>query len=138
MIRNAISEDAKAIHQLTSDLGYSPSQEVVASQLEYLLNSSEHQVQIFEHLQQPAGWIQFSKTYRVGSEPFIEITGLVVSTRFRRLGIATALVSQALTFAAAENLKVRVRCNSQRTEAHQFYRSIGFKVNKQQEIFELI
>lgn len=137
MIRNATPDDAGAIHLLTSDLGYSTSPETVSHQLEYLLSSEAQKVQVFEHLEQPAGWIQFGKTFRVGSEPFVEITGLVVSKRFRRLGIATALVNQAMTYAASENMKLRVRCNSQRADAHRFYRSLGFTVNKQQTVFEL-
>ncbi len=137
MIRNAVLQDAQVIHALTAELGYSPSPETVSAQLEYLLNSDNQHVQLFEHREQPAGWIQFGKTYRVGSEPFIEITGLVVSARFRRLGIASALVNQARGFAAAENLKLRVRCNSQRSEAHRFYQALGFAVNKQQKVFEL-
>lgn len=138
MIRNAIPDDAGAIFQLTSELGYATSLETVSSQLENLLSSEEQKVQLFEHLEQPAGWIQFGKTFRVGSEPFVEITGLVVSKRFRRLGIATALVNQAMTYAASEKMKLRVRCNSHRADAHGFYRSLGFTVCKEQTVFELL
>ena len=82
------------------------------------------------------GWVHVFIANRVASSPFLEIGGLAVSSEFRREGIGRELVNYALKWANERNLKTRVRCNSKRMNAHDFYLAMGFTKAKEQYIFE--
>jgi GNAT superfamily N-acetyltransferase len=61
----------------------------------------------------------------------------VVTARFRRRGIGTALVQAAVTWAEDAGYgRVRVRTNVVRQEAPALYRALGFELRKQQDVFE--
>ena len=83
------------------------------------------------------GWIHGFYSMRVESEFFVEIGGLVIEKRFRKIGIGKKLVEKVTEWAELKNCrKVRVRCNLLRTESHEFYQKIGFEMNKIQKIFD--
>ena len=137
-LRPATIADASAINLLSDSLGYlSGSDEDLASRLELLIDSDRDEVWLAENGLNIVGWIHFFQANRVASASFVEIGGLVVKPDFRNRGIGKSLIEQASLWASAKNLKLRVRTDSRREEAHSFYVSAGFNKLKNQHVFEL-
>ena len=64
-----------------------------------------------------------------------EIVSLVVSKEHRGLGIGKALVKSAESWLGSRCDIIRVRANTIRNEAHDFYKLLGYKEIKSQKIF---
>jgi GNAT superfamily N-acetyltransferase len=83
------------------------------------------------------GWIHVLTVYRVESNLFAELGGLVVSEHHRRLGVGRLLVAEAERWAARRGLTtIRVRTRTERTDTHVFYESLGFERTKTQHVFD--
>ena len=65
-----------------------------------------------------------------------EIVSLVVSEPHRGNGIGRGLVEVAESWLTQRVVKIRVRANSIRSEAHAFYLKMGYQESKTQKIFE--
>ena len=86
---------------------------------------------------QVKGWVHGFYSRRVESDSFVEIGGLVVDAHYRNRSIGRLLVDEILEWARTKGCeKVRVRTNTIREEAHQFYLKRGFLLNKEQKIFD--
>ena len=83
------------------------------------------------------GWIHVFGVRMLTSPCFFaEIGGLVVDAGARRQGVGRALVSQAEAWARAHGYsEVRLRSGLHRTEAHEFYRGIGYELAKTSHMF---
>lgn len=64
-----------------------------------------------------------------------EIVTLVVMDRFRQRGIGSQLVRCAEQWLSPQVSSIRVRANSMREKAHQFYIHMGYTESKTQKIF---
>lgn len=104
--------------------------------LSLLLSSNEHRVWVADSEEAVVGWLHAYLAVRVGVVPFIEIVGLIVDERYRGEGIGSKLVEEAIIWAKLIGISVRVRSNSKRDATHKFYQSHGFKLLKQQHVFE--
>lgn len=136
MIRQAVIDDLNEIRTVSKELGYKDvSLDTAKYRLKTIIESDVDEIAVYDD-QQVKGWIHFFVANRVASPSFVEIGGLVVSSQFRREGIGTALVHHVIKWAHARGLKTRVRCNSKRDSAHNFYTSVGFSKSKEQFIFE--
>ncbi len=136
-ISEAQKTDCEAIIELSLGLGYDTvSQEVAIGRINEILKSEIDNLWVYKEGDQIMGWIHVFKAKRVASASFAEIGGLVVSPIYRRQGVGKRLVEYALQWAKANNLKTRVRCNTKRSDTHNFYRAIGFSISKSQHIFE--
>jgi len=61
----------------------------------------------------------------------------VIDENYRKQGIGKLLVNKAREWTKEKHIdKLRVRCNRNRTEAHQFYHALGFTELKEQKVFE--
>jgi GNAT superfamily N-acetyltransferase len=137
-LRPATIEDASAINLLAESLGYLPgSDEELAYRLENLISSDTDEVWVAENEMDVVGWIHFFVAKRIASTSFVEIGGIVVDSDFRNKGIGKDLIAEAKNWAVAKNIKLRVRSDSKREDAHRFYASTGFKKLKNQDVFEL-
>ena len=65
-----------------------------------------------------------------------EIVTLVVLEQYRSKGVGKALLAVAEKWLAQKISRIRVRTNSIRTQAHQFYRNAGYQELKTQKIFK--
>jgi GNAT superfamily N-acetyltransferase len=65
-----------------------------------------------------------------------EIVTLVVLEQYRSKGVGKALLAVAEKWLAQKVSRIRVRTNSIRTQAHQFYRNAGYQELKTQKIFK--
>lgn len=136
MIRKAVLADAIAINTISKELGYTTqSNDLTKNRIKIILESTVDELFVFED-EQIKGWIHFFIANRVASSAFLEIGGLCVSSEFRREGVGRELINHALKWANSRELKTRVRCNSKRMIAHEFYLAAGFTKLKEQYIFE--
>jgi GNAT superfamily N-acetyltransferase len=59
----------------------------------------------------------------------------VIDEQYRRKGVGRILTQEVAVWAKSKNVRaVRVRCNTIRKEAHQFYNQIGFEKLKEQKV----
>ena len=133
-IRPAFESDAKSINEVSRHLGYPQlSDTEVEDKLLQLIHSTTDEVYLAESKGAVVGWLHLFLARRLASANFYEIGGLVVMPDFRGRGVGRALVNHVAKIHAGT---IRVRCNEQRPESHQFYKAIGFHDIKLQRIFE--
>lgn len=137
-LRVASAADAPEIARLSAELGYPVKAERIAATLRSLLDASRYSVVVA-----PAedgrllGWICAERRLSLESGECVEITGLVVSSAARRLGVGRALVGAAERWAAAEGFaSLCVRSNVVRAESHAFYQGLGFRHRKTQHVYD--
>lgn len=136
-IRIATIADSERINSLSLHLGYGSSpQDEADKRLRSLLKSTNDRLLVFEESNLILGWIHIFKAHRVASAMFYEIGGLVVDPKARNQGIGRKLVEFVVEQSAAENIGLRVRCNSLRKETHKFYEKLGFSSTKEQYVFK--
>ncbi|MCG7547561.1 GNAT family N-acetyltransferase [Pseudoalteromonas sp. Of7M-16] len=135
-VRTAKMTDLQQIHYLSNFLGYeNASMEQAQLRLEYLLESNNDDVWVFDQNGRVGGWIHAFKAHRVASKMVYEIGGLVVDPKIRNQGIGKQLVEHVYQVAIEQNTELRVRCNEKRIETHHFYLKLGFSESKTQHVF---
>lgn len=137
-IRVAIPGDAQAVGRLATELGYPNNSAKTADRLAVVLATPGHRVLVAETAdQEVVGWIHVFGTVRVESDSFAELGGLVVAERRRGRGVGTQLVAASEQWALDNSYrKLRIRSREERTEAHDFFRRLGFVGCKTQRVFE--
>jgi GNAT superfamily N-acetyltransferase len=137
-IRIAVPEDAPAIARLSDALGYGASGNDNGQALAALIDRSDHVVFVAEdEAGAVIGWIHAFLALRLASESFVEVGGLVVGEESRRRGAGRALLRAVSDWSRDQGcLKIRVRVNAKREEAHRFYIRVGYEQVKDQQVFE--
>jgi len=136
-IRPAVLADKHEIERLAHLLTpAAESKHQSGDALGQLLNSDDHRIWVADLGEVVVGWLHAYLAVRVGVAPFIEIVGLIVDERYRSEGIGSKLVAEATSWAKSIGVTVRVRSNSKRDATHKFYQAQGFKLLKQQHVFE--
>jgi GNAT superfamily N-acetyltransferase len=136
--RQMSSEDAAAVAGLCRQLGYPLSSQQILQNINAVRRSDDHDAFVAIHDSRVVGWIGVAQTMMIESLPFCEINGLVIDEELRGKGIGMLLVEKAKQWAKEKgNDTLRLRCNTKRTEAHEFYRHLGFTETKQQTTFVL-
>jgi predicted N-acetyltransferase YhbS len=137
IIRTAEEHDAAPITDLSGELGYENKKEDIQNRLKLLLSDDDHCVFVALYNDKIVGWIHGFFTVRIESDFFVEIGGLVVKNNVRGNGIGKKLVDKVIEWAEFKKCRIiRVRSNVIRKESHRFYENIGFKINKEQKIFD--
>ncbi len=132
-VRRAEKSDSAEIAEiLRNDLGYDCSEEMVKRKLSNL-DARREAVFVAELCGQVTGIVHVEKYELLYFDTLANILGLAVCSACRRRGIGKRLM-QAAECWAKENGAVGVRVNSgaSRTEAHEFYRSLGYVSEKAQ------
>ena len=138
IIREIIAQDAAAITLLSHQLGYSISEEQTMQNINALIQSNRHDVFVAVDEHQVIGWMGVSYNISLESIPMCEIHGLVVDEQYRSKGIGKMLIEKAKQWSRNKGInKLRLRCNTIRTDAHKFYTNAGFTEIKQQKVFEI-
>ena len=137
-IRVAIPGDAQAVGRLATELGYPNNGAETANRLAGVLATPGHRVLVAETAdQEVVGWIHVFGTVRVESDSFAELGGLVVAERWRGQGVGAQLVAASERWALDNGYcRLRIRSREERTEAHDFFRRLGFVSCKTQRVFE--
>ncbi|WP_136805734.1 GNAT family N-acetyltransferase [Desulfosediminicola flagellatus] len=134
LIREYTNTDAHALQTLMIELGYHlPKHDII----ENIKNVQERGGRIF--LAQSGdtiiGCVCAMIDARLAEGLYGEIVSLVVSENSRSQGIGKKLVKHAESWLKARVTKIRVRANTVRSDAHNFYESLGYSSVKDQKIF---
>lgn len=137
--REITIDDAAVLASLSLQFGYPVSDGEMQGRVAQVLARKDHCTFVALAEQKVVGWIHGFHALRLESDPFVEIGGLVVDENLRGQGIGRQLIEQVKEWAHAESVaKLRVRCNTQRTDTHKFYLKAGFSESKEQKVFDLI
>jgi GNAT superfamily N-acetyltransferase len=136
--RKAGTGDEEALAVLCGELGYPSSAKEIVERLSHFLDREEHFVLVATNdSDTPVGWIHAFIAYRVETNTFAEIGGMVVSEYHRGTGIGTELLKMAEEWARSHKVRViRVRSNIVRERAHVFYERAGYLQSKTSHIFQ--
>lgn len=136
LVRLATTADASAVASLSSEWGYPCPEGVMRSRLERLIDSAEHLAIVAEIEGVAAGWATGEVRLSLGSEPRVEITGLVVAEALRRGGVGRLLVENIEGWAIGKGCReLFLRSNVARPEAHPFYERLGYERTKTQHAY---
>ena len=137
VLRRASVDDAVAIAELATQLGYPVRASEIAERLKKLPENTEAVV-VATIAGVVRAWMQVGAALSIESEPFVEIRGLVVDANLRSSGVGSQLVAFAQEWALGKNVaSLRVRSNAVRTATHAFYEKRGFTLSKEQKVFAL-
>jgi GNAT superfamily N-acetyltransferase len=130
--------DAAEIARLSLELGYQTTVDKTRTSLKQLLRSPSYfAVVASAHAGQLLGWAVAERRLTLESGESVELTGLVVDTSARRLGVGRALVAATEHWALQNGFSsILVRSNITRTESHPFYERLGFKRTKTQHAYK--
>ena len=136
-IRQATEQDASAIASLASELGYPVAVEAIQSRIAAIRASgTDLLLTAVDAADRITGWGQGHSAHLLESGFTVELTGLVVSRQFRRLGVGRLLIAELERWACDLGAStVILRSNVQRTESHPFYRALGYAPTKTSQAY---
>lgn len=137
-IRPAESGDVVTLAALAGQLGYPSTPGEVAARLRFLgAHPDLHAAFVAEADGIIVGWVHVFISARLESDAFAEIGGLVVDDRQRGTGVGKALIQRAEAWSEARGmLRLRVRSNLIREQAHTVYERVGFERIKEQVVLQ--
>lgn len=132
-IRPAGPADAARLADLCGQLGYPTAVEQVEERLAQIEADERRRVYVAEVGGTVVGWVYVYAVDSLLDEVQAEVGGLIVDVGYRGRRIGERLLRQAELWAAGQGCKsVSVHSNVIRTEAHRFYRRLGYRVVKTQ------
>jgi GNAT superfamily N-acetyltransferase len=136
-IRPIRPEDADAVAELVSQLGYQRTPEQVRRWVLDLGSLPAQACFVAELNSEVVAWIDVSLERRLQSDVFGLIGGLVVRDGLRSLGIGRRLCQEAEDWTRQQGVKkMRVTSRSTREDAHRFYLRDGYRQIKVSMYFE--
>ena len=134
-IRGARPDDAPALAELSSQLGYPSTERQVRERLSLLLDP-ERELLVADAPDGPAGFIDVHVQRVVESDAYGEVGGLVVAAAHRGEGLGAALLAAAADWSRARGLeRLWIRADRARVGPHEFYEAIGCAVVKDQRVY---
>ncbi len=128
-IRMATADDSAEIAALLGELGYPADEAFVRTRLQSLLSSREDAVFVAEWDGELAGFLSFHLIPLFHTQGRLgRITALSVSGKFQRRGVGKAMISAAEALAWENDCeRIEVTSGDARSEAHAFYRGVGYQ-----------
>jgi GNAT superfamily N-acetyltransferase len=128
-IRDARAGDADAIACLLGQLGYPTSRAVVSNRLARLAASGADHVLVAVLDGEPVGLVTVHTSLTIADDQSVaKLSAIVVDERYRREGVGEALVAAAEDRARAAGRSLMFLTTAERrTDAHSFYRRLGFE-----------
>ncbi len=138
-VRVATTSDTAEVVRLAAQWGYPTSHQAMGRRLELLLSSQRHVALVAESAGALLGWGTGEVRLSLGSDPRVEITGLVVDADARRSGVGSLLVAAIERWALEHGFQeIFLRTNVARTESHPFYQRLGFERSKTQHAYKKV
>ena len=135
-IRGARLDDAPALADLSTQLGY-PSTEAQVRERLRLLDDPERELFVAVADDGLAGFVDVHVQRVVESDPYGEVGGLVVGAPHRGAGVGAALLAAAADWSRARGLgRLWIRANLARVGPHEFYAAVGCRTVKDQRVYE--
>ena len=133
IIRKANIHDSPAICKISCDgLGYDCTAELVSLRLGSLDNLREI-VFVADLGESTVGYVHAEIYNLLYAESMVNILGIAVATAYRKCGIGKALLIAVEEWAKSlEIYTVRLNSGAARSDAHAFYRAMGYNNEKDQ------
>ncbi|HEY7111528.1 MAG TPA: GNAT family N-acetyltransferase [Thermoanaerobaculia bacterium] len=130
------SRDAGPVARLSGELGYPVEEGSMRERLERLSGRPAEGLFVAEDPPgEVVGWIHISEDATLTDGPTAEIRALIVDARVRGRKIGRELLSRAERWAASRGYRhVRVRSRTWREDAHRFYETNGYGLEKTQHV----
>ena len=116
IVRAAQRGDAGAVAALTAQLGYDEAEEEIRKRLDDI--RAQGNGEVYVAVVPPdvvVGWVQVFALLLVEVPPLAEVGGIVVDSRYRRIGVGRSLVEAAELWARQNGLAtLRLRAHGQR------------------------
>jgi GNAT superfamily N-acetyltransferase len=137
-VRPISSQDADAAAELSGQLGYKASSEIMRNRIERLLRNDGSQAAFVACIgAEVVAWIEIAIVQHLQSEPHTVVGGLVVRDDLRSRGIGSRLLFEAEAWSRKQGIPVvRVRSQATRQDAHRFYLREGYRQVKTSAVFE--
>jgi GNAT superfamily N-acetyltransferase len=135
-IRPAQRSDARAIAELTMQLGYEVAPPLVAERLARMLAQGDQQFLVAETDGDVVGWVHVDTIEYIETGRFAVIGGLVVDRHHRKKSLGRQLMTAAETWAREHGCSiVRLWSSAFRADSHRFYEHLGYVNIKTQYSF---
>ena len=133
IVRNATIHDCHAICRIScEDLGYDCTPNLVATRLNSL-DSKREVVFVAELDKIVVGYVHTEIYNLLYCESMVNILGIAVTASCRRYGAGTALINAVEDWAKSLGIyTVRLNSGAARSDAHAFYRAMGYNNEKDQ------
>lgn len=140
LVRVISHDDAAAVAELSRQLGYEVSAQMVAEQIGSLSSRSASQVAFVACVgTDVVGWIEAAIAHHLQSPPYSLIGGLVVREGIRSMGVGRRLCAEVEQWSREKGIAVvRVTSRSSREDAHRFYLRDGYERIKTSAVFEKV
>jgi GNAT superfamily N-acetyltransferase len=140
VIRQMLAEDAAAVADLASQLGYPASESDIIRRFDLIKDRSDARLLVAQDADRAiVGWVHVQMTHLLESDPRAAIWGLVVAEAARGVGVGRCLLGAAEEWAVTLGLKLMiVNSNQLRVEARGFYEHLGYSVTKTQNQFRKV
>ncbi len=133
-----VEADAEVVAELAAELGYPNEIEAIRRRIRPI-GDADLLLVATDPNDKAMGFIQAHRVCIIEVGIRVEILGLVVSSKARRMGIARRLISEVELWARRNGSDlISVRSNTQRAEAHIFYPAMGYKKIKTQAVYEKV
>lgn len=128
-IRTASQSDIPALAELCSQLGYQCTESEVEVRLADLINRSDHILLVaVSKSGKVVGWAHGAVRRLLINPTHVELGGLVVEESRRGQGTGEKLMSAIEAWAVDQGIEtVFLRSNAIRTDAHRFYKKLGYE-----------
>jgi GNAT superfamily N-acetyltransferase len=135
-IRTARPEDAASLVALCQVLGQAPHPKGVKDSLASP-EEARHALLVAVSQGAVVGFVELELRATLGSGRWAEMTALAVEERMRGRGVGSALVEAARAWARSHGLsRLRVRTRNERIAAARFYEQKGFRLSKEQRVYD--
>ena len=134
----ATAGHAAEIKSLLSELGYESDHAGITRRIKRIRQKGGEVILALNPEKEVVGCVHVFVDLRLAEGEMGEIVSLVVKQQYRGQGIGKGLVEAALNWITRQGCgTARVRANSIRQDAHTFYESRGFKLQKAQKVFQM-
>ena len=129
LVRNMQVEDSERVADLSGQLGYPATAVSVEERFQTILKLPENAMFVAEdEKRRVIGWVHVSGIHRLESDAYAEVGGIVVDSDSRRIGAGHALMNASEEWAKANGFtNIRLCSQMHRSEAHLFYKRIGYE-----------
>lgn len=137
-IRPPAEPDYDRLGIISAQLGYPATADEVAERFANIRTRPDHFIRVACNGEGVViGWVHAHFMERLQVSRYADVAALVVDEAFRRQGAARALMQAAEDWARLHHLpRIRLRSGQQRTDAHAFYESIGYRHTNSPKAFE--